>query len=129
MAVDARDDRLRAGRDLVEALLELEGHLRDPLFRVGRIAVEAPHRGQVGSDREVLLVLAGEDHDPYRRVGAELPERGRELLHQVRGDAVVALPVHDHGGDSTVTLDVDAVAHQAVNRGMPPAISSVMPVM
>jgi len=51
------------GRDLVEALLELERQLGDPVLGVGRVAVETAHRGQVGPDREVLLVLAGEDHD------------------------------------------------------------------
>ena len=102
---------------------------RDLVGGVWRLPVDPGQRREVGPDAEVLLVLRGQDHDADRRILADLLEGGRELLHQVFGDRVVAFAMHDDTRDSPAAFDVYKFSHQAVKSGMPPATSITAPVM
>src|SRR5260370_30184710 len=129
MAVDGRDHGLRTLLDGVEMRVRSLHDACDLLRRIGCLAVDADQRGQVSADAEVLLVLRCEYDHAHRGVVAQFFERRCELLHEVVGDGVVALAMHDNTSDRTLTFDIDELAHQAVKSGMPPATSTTAPVM
>src|SRR6266581_3937102 len=127
--VDRGDNRLRAVLDGVVVLVDALHERFDLVRRVWRCAIDRPHRRQVRADAEVLLVGRGQHHGPDRLVLAQLREGRAQLRHQVLGDGVDLVAMHDHARNGAVAFDVDELAHQAVNRGMPPATSMTAPVM
>ena len=111
MTVDGRNHRLGAALDGREVDVHALHETGDLVNRVLCLAIDAGEHRQVGAHAEVLLVLRGKHDHAYGRVLAQLAKRSRELAHQLFGDAVVALAMHDHARDCAVALDVDKLAH------------------
>src|ERR1700674_5392773 len=101
----------------------------DLVGRLGRGAVDAPQHAEVRPDAEVLFVVRGEHYNSHSGVLAHLVESRSKLQHQVLGDRVEAVAMHDDAGDGPLAADVNQLTHQAVNNGMPPATSMTAPVI
>src|SRR5450759_2167838 len=129
VTVDGRDHRFGTSLDRGEMLVHALHECADLTGSVRRAPIDAAQHAQVRAYAEVLLVVGSKHDDAHGPVVAKLVEGRRDLLPQLFGDRVEAVAMHDDSGDGPLAPDVDELAHQAVNRGMPPATSITAPVM